>query len=60
MKLSERVKNQNMTIYSRIACKHGVSRGYVGKIARGERIPLRGRGLKAWNELKKVAEEVTL
>ena len=47
MKLSEKIpKNYGWdTPYTRIAKEVGVSAKFVGMIARGERIPIRGKGL---------------
>lgn len=42
------------TPYQLIADKFDTSELYVGQIARGERIPIRGKGLQVLNELKKL------
>lgn len=42
------------TPYQLIADKLNTSELYVGQIARGERIPIRGKGLRILNELKKL------
>ncbi len=45
---------KNPTVYQIIAKKYGVSEKYVGMIARGERIPKRGIGLKIEEEIKEI------
>lgn len=45
------------TVYQRIANKHGVSYGYVAKIAEGYRTPTKKVGLEILNELKKLANQ---
>lgn len=42
------------TPYQQIAAQFNTSVLYVGQIARGERIPIRGKGLKILKELKKL------
>ncbi len=55
MKLSEKI--QRTTPYSLIATKLGVSTKFVGMIARGERMPSRGKGLEVKKELEKLIAE---
>ncbi|AZA90949.1 Uncharacterised protein [Chryseobacterium nakagawai] len=50
--LAQKIKNKSVTVYQTIAKKHNTDAEYVGKIARGERIPTRGKGLKILKELK--------
>lgn len=42
------------TPYQKIAAQFDTSVLYVGQIARGERVPIRGKGLRILNELKKI------
>ncbi|CAL2108218.1 XRE family transcriptional regulator [Tenacibaculum sp. 190524A02b] len=52
--LSEKLKNLNETTYQSIAKEFGVSTEYVGMIARGEREPKRGKGLKIKEALEQL------
>ncbi|AKK74974.1 hypothetical protein OK18_15380 [Chryseobacterium gallinarum] len=52
--LAKKIKLRSETPYQSIAKKHNTNAEYVGKIARAERIPTRGKGLKILNELKKL------
>lgn len=57
----EKFKNQPKTIYQQIANKFGLpNTEYVGKIARGERVPVRKNsiGYKILEELKKRSDEL--
>lgn len=54
------IKNQSKTLYQQLAEKYKVSSpAYVGKIARGERIPQRknSKGYKIKEELEKLKNE---
>lgn len=44
------------TPYQSIAEKFDCDPLYVGQIARGERIPIRGKGLKILNEIKELTK----
>ena len=46
-----RKQKKNRTLYQMIAEKRGCTDQFVGKIARGERIPKRGIGLLVLNDL---------
>lgn len=52
MELKQIIKEKNKTVYQQIAEKHSVSVQLVGKIARGERMPQRGKGLEVKKELE--------
>ena len=52
MNIANRIKEKNKTIYQIIAEKQGVTVDFVGRIARGEREPKRGKGLKVVKELE--------
>ena len=54
MKIAEKIKEKNKTAYQQVAENIGVSVDFVGKIARGERIPIRGKGLIVRLELEKL------
>jgi hypothetical protein len=54
--LARKVKKINATIYQRIAKKFDTSTLYVGQIARGERQPIRGKGLAIKKELEKIVK----
>ena len=53
-KIAEKIKNLPQTTYQIIAEKFDTNTAYVGQIARGERIPKRGKGLKIKKELDKI------
>ncbi len=55
MKLAEKIKQKNKTVYQLIAEKHGVTTQYVGMIARSERIPTKKKGLEIKEELESLA-----
>lgn len=55
--LAKKLKLKSETIYQSIAKKHNTEAEYVGKIARGERKPVRGKGLKILNELKALTKQ---
>jgi len=48
---------QRKTVYQEIADKFNSNALYVGQIARGERIPIRGKGLKILNELQQLIQK---
>ncbi len=50
----KKIINNNESVYESIAKKCETSAEYVGKINRGERQPVRGKGLKVYNELQKL------
>ena len=54
--LARKIKKINATIYQRIAKKFDTSTLYVGQIARGERQPIRGKGLAIKKELEKIVK----
>lgn len=56
MKLSEKLKQKSKTPYELIADEFGTTVLYVGQIARGERKPIRGKGLQVKNRLLELAE----
>ncbi|PTT19503.1 hypothetical protein DBR28_21365 [Chryseobacterium sp. HMWF028] len=55
--LAKKLKLKRETVYQSIAKKHNTEAEYVGKIARGERTPVRGKGLKILNELKELTNQ---
>jgi len=55
--LAKKLKLKSETIYQSIAKKHNTEAEYVGKIARGERKPVRGKGLKILNELQALTKQ---
>ena len=56
MKLSEKVKKiKPPTIYRQVAIEFGTSVDYVGKIARGERMPSKKVGLAIKQRLESLA-----
>jgi hypothetical protein len=52
MRLSEKLKEKNKTVYQQVAEKYGVSVDYVGKVARSERLPTKKKGLEIKKELE--------
>ncbi len=52
MRLSEKLRQKNETIYQRVAKNHGVTVDYVGKIARSQRTPTKKLGLAVKHELE--------
>lgn len=46
------------TTYQRIAEKFDVGVFYVGQIARKERVPIRGKGLKVLREIERIEKEI--
>ncbi|MEG0927229.1 XRE family transcriptional regulator [Chryseobacterium sp.] len=54
--LAQKIKEKSATVYQVIAKKHNTDAEYVGKIARGERKPVRGKGLKILKELKSLTK----
>ena len=56
-KIRESVKSKSP--YQIIADEFETSELYVGQIARGERLPVRGKGLKILNKLKEITKEIS-
>lgn len=54
--LAQKIKEKSATVYQVIAKKYNTDAEYVGKIARGERKPVRGKGLKILKELKSLTK----
>ena len=54
--LSGKVKKIDTTIYQRVAKQFKTTTLYVGQIARGERKPIRGKGLEIKNTLEKIVK----
>nr|BFF39039.1 hypothetical protein BACY1_08440 [Tenacibaculum mesophilum] len=52
--IAEKIKSSNTTPYKKIAVEFDTSEAYVGQIARGERIPKRGKGLKIKKRLNEL------
>ena len=54
MRLSDKIQKnyERTTPYTRIAKELGVSARFVGMIARGERVPKRGKGLEVMTKLE--------
>ena len=61
MRLSDKLlsRNQTDTLYQRVGKEFNVTSRFVGMIARGERIPLRGKGLQIKHRLESMAESLT-
>ncbi|WP_455590479.1 XRE family transcriptional regulator [Bacteroides sp.] len=59
MRLSEKLKEKQVTPYQEIAARVGVHPLYVGQIARGQRVPKRktGKGMQVLQELQKMCNE---
>jgi hypothetical protein len=57
MKLSEKLRKKEKTLYQQVAEKYGVTTDYVGYIARGVRKAVRGKGLAIRLELEALANE---
>lgn len=55
MKLSEKLKEKNKTVYTQVAEEFHTTTLYVGQIARNERIPQRGKGLQIKQRLLELA-----
>ncbi|WP_139423011.1 XRE family transcriptional regulator [Chryseobacterium mulctrae] len=57
--MAKRLRNavKIKTPYQIIAEKCDCNALYVGQIARGERIPIRGKGLKVLKEIKKITKQ---
>jgi hypothetical protein len=56
MKLSERIKKiKPPTIYRQVAVEFGTSVDYVGKIATGQRMPSKKKGLAIKQRLESLA-----
>lgn len=56
MRLSEKLKQKTKTPYEMVAEEFDTSVIYVGQIARGERIPKRGKGLQVKQRLQELTE----
>ena len=50
-------EKKNKTVYQQIAEAHGVTVDFVGKIARQERQPRRGKGLKVKQSLESLIKQ---
>lgn len=57
MRFSTILQKKEQTIYQRIAKKYDVSVDYVGKIARGDRVPGRGKGREIFDEIQKLLKK---
>ena len=55
--IAEKIKEQRQTPYQEIAEKFNTNVNYIGAIARGERIPTRGKGLKIKNYLNELISD---
>jgi hypothetical protein len=55
--LAKKIKEKRQTDYQRIAKQHNTDADYVGKIARGERVPVRGKGLMILKELEEITKK---
>ena len=58
MKLSEKLKQKKQTPYEIVAAEFKTTVLYVGQIARGERVPKRGKGLEVYNILEKYSTKI--
>lgn len=56
--LAEKIKSSRITPYQQIAIEFNTSEDYVGQIARGDRIPIRGKGLKIQKRLNELFNPV--
>jgi hypothetical protein len=54
--LARKVKKIDATIYQQVAKQFKTTSLYVGKIARGERNPIRGKGLAIKKELEQLVK----
>jgi hypothetical protein len=54
--LAEKIKSKRETPYQSVAKKYNTTALYVAQIARGERTPTKGKGLKILNELKELTQ----
>ncbi|MDE5525661.1 XRE family transcriptional regulator [Elizabethkingia meningoseptica] len=54
--LANKIRKTIKTPYQIIGEQKGVSAKYVGIIARGERIPVRGKGLEVLKALKQLTQ----
>ncbi|GEM58403.1 XRE family transcriptional regulator [Flavobacterium oreochromis] len=54
--LAQKINHRVATPYQRIAQLLDTDVAYVGQIARGERIPKRGKGLKIKQEIEKLIQ----
>ena len=54
--LARKVKKIDATIYQRVAKQFKTTPLYVGQIARGERKPIRGKGLEIKKELDQLVK----
>ncbi|CAA0144820.1 XRE family transcriptional regulator [Tenacibaculum maritimum] len=52
--IAEKIQALPQTHYQKIAKKFNTSTDYVGQIARGKRIPTRGKGLQIQEALKEL------
>ena len=54
--LAKQLRKTAKTPYQIIAEKFDTDVLYVGQIARGERVPIRGKGLKILNEIQRLTQ----
>ncbi|REC47844.1 MULTISPECIES: XRE family transcriptional regulator [Chryseobacterium] len=59
MDKKERKAVKFQTPYQLIAAKYHTTELYVGQIARGERIPKRGKGLEILNEINELSKKLS-
>jgi hypothetical protein len=52
--LAEKIKDLPQTTYAIVAKEFNTTKAYVGQIARGERMPSRGKGLQIKQALEKI------
>ncbi|SDE40108.1 hypothetical protein [Riemerella columbipharyngis] len=55
--LAKAIKEKHQTPYQKLAEAFNTSPIYIGQIARGERMPIRGKGLKIKQELEKLIKQ---
>lgn len=54
--IAEKLKIKSETTYQKVAREFATTEFYVGQIARGERIPQRGKGLKIKARLQELTQ----
>lgn len=52
--IAEKIRKKSETLYQQVARELETTELYVGQIAREERVPTRGKGLKIKNRLKEL------
>ncbi|MRI64690.1 XRE family transcriptional regulator [Ornithobacterium rhinotracheale] len=55
--LAKAIKEKHQTPYQKLAKEFNTSPLYIGQIARGERHPIRGKGLAIKRELEKIINQ---